>query len=157
MNLQFRLKNDLIAFLKSQKTFETGVLRLLSAALHNREIEKRGSGQNSELTEEEVIDVLKKEAKKRREANDLFLKGGRRDLADKEEQELILIQKYLPAEMPQKQLEDLIDSVMKKNKPVGVKDMGRLMAELEKSADSQSINRSQAAQIIKRKIESKGE
>lgn len=152
MSLQQKLIDDLKVVLKGGKEFEVGVLRLLLSALHNREIEKRGkSGKDESLTEEEAVEVLKREVKKRREAAELFLKGGRRELADKEKAESAVIQKYLPAEMTAEELSALVDQAIKMVNPAGPKDFGRVISEVMKSAKGRADG-SLVSEIIKRKI-----
>ena len=70
--------------MKTGDSFRIDTLRMLNAALHNREIEKRGVGKNAELSDGDVIEVLSREAKKRKEAAEAFRKGSRQDLVYKE-------------------------------------------------------------------------
>ena len=91
--IQQKIKDDLIDFLKAGKSFEAGVLRLILSVFKNKEIEKKGRQdgnlvQEAILTDEEVVDILIKEAKKRKEAADIYKKGDREDLAEKEMKEL---------------------------------------------------------------------
>lgn len=95
MSLKDRIEADTKTALKAHETERAGVLRLLTAQLHNREIELRGKGTDA-IDDKEVMSVLRKEIKKRREAADLMRKGGREELAEKEEREIMEIEKYLP-------------------------------------------------------------
>ncbi|MBI1838746.1 MAG: GatB/YqeY domain-containing protein [Candidatus Colwellbacteria bacterium] len=112
--------------LKSADSFGVGVLRMLLSSLKNREIEKRA--QESGLTDEEIVEVLRKEAKKRREAADIYLKSGRNDLGEKELAELNLIKSYLPPEIDLKEIEGAIRKVIDS----GTRDFGTVMKEAMK-------------------------
>lgn len=121
-----KIQLDINNALKAGDSFTVEVLRGVSAALKNKQIEKRfifvkaAGGDKSELelqeasllTDEEVIEVLQREVKKRREAAELYLKGGRSDLADKEQKEMAVIQKYLPEQMSHKEVERVVEEVL---------------------------------------------
>ena len=139
MMLHEKLIGDLKAALKERHEFELGVLRMLSAALHNREIEKRTSGQAPTLTDQDVLEVLTREAKKRREAAALYAKGGRPELEAKELKEVEIIQKYLPAQISPEEIE----AVVKKVIAAGANDFGsamqEAMKELKGKADGKAV------------------
>lgn len=132
-----KLHEDLKNALKDRREFELSTLRMLSAALHNREIEKKSSGQAPTLTDDDVLFVLGKEAKKRREAAEIYGKGGRQELKDKEIKEAELIEKYLPAKMSAKEIE----AVVKKVIDAGAKDFGFVMREAMKELRSKADGR----------------
>lgn len=123
-----KIHEDLKAAIKSRSEFDLGVLRMLSAALHNREIEKRTSGQSPTLTEQDVLDVLTREAKKRKDAAALYLQGGRKELEEKELKEVTIIQKYLPAQVSAEEIEAVVKRVIAS----GAKDFGSAMREAMK-------------------------
>ncbi|MFH1246252.1 MAG: GatB/YqeY domain-containing protein [Candidatus Liptonbacteria bacterium] len=106
-----KISEDIVAAQKSGKAGELGALRLLSAQLKNKEIDKRGKGDPSPLTEEETIDVLTKEAKKRKEAIELYNKGNRPDLSKKETEDLELVYRYIPRELSHAEIELEIDKI----------------------------------------------
>lgn len=107
-------------------------MRFLSAAIHNREIEKRTKTGQAELSGEEVLEVLAREAKKRKEAAELYEKGNRPELAKKEIAELQIIKKYLPEEMSGAEIEKAVEAAVAKLQPAGAKDLGRVMGEAMK-------------------------
>lgn len=121
MTLSEQIKEDINEALKSGETLKLEVLRGLLAAVHNREIELRGK--ETELNEEEVIAVLGREAKKRKEANQIYADAGRNDLASKELEELTVIKNYLPPEMGRAEIEAIVRKVV----DGGVTDFGRVM------------------------------
>lgn len=114
---------DLKEAMKGGNHEKSGVLRFLLAQIHNREIEKKGKGNVSALTDEEVLDVLKREVKKRKESIELFEKGGRKDLSDKEISELAHITPYLPASATREEIEKVVAEL----RAEGVTDFPALM------------------------------
>lgn len=139
MDLKEKIQEDLKDYMKSGKSFETGVLRLIISSFHNKEIEKKAKlfkNQTSEnldeasrLSEEEALNVLSSEAKKRRDSIFEFEKGGRQDLADKEKKELEILRKYLPEQLSEEEIKKMAKEVIEKI-GAGPKDMGKVMGEL---------------------------
>jgi len=149
--LQQKISNNLKEALKSGDAFKAGTLRLLISALHNKEIEKKGKGQESILSDEEVIEVLSREAKKRREASEIYSKGNRADLADKEKKELEIIMGFLPTQLSLEEIEKVILAVIEQVKPQGPKDFGRVMAEVMKELRGRA-EAGVVSEIVKKKI-----
>ena len=126
MTLIEQLKKDSVEALKANESLRVEVLRGLLAAVHNREIELRGKGK--ELSEEEVLTVLGREAKKRKEANQIYSEAGRVELAEKESRELKIIKSYLPPEMGS----DEIEVIVRKIVGDGVTEFGQVMGAVVK-------------------------
>jgi len=122
-----RLKKDLTEALKAGDTVLALTLRYLLAEIHNAEIAK---GKDAVLTEEELIAVIQKQAKQRRESIEAYQKGDRRDLADKEERELKVIQAYLPEQMGEEEIRALVEEAVRQTGAVGPSDMGKVMGAL---------------------------
>ena len=151
MTLKEQLLVDLKGALKNNFPLETSTLRLILSSLHNKEIEKRGKGENTDLTDEEVMEVLLKEAKKRQESIDAYEKGGRNDLVDKESKELKIIKKYLPPQLNEEEIRDLVN---KKITQLGVsesKDFGLVMKELMKELRGKS-DASLVSKLVKEQL-----
>lgn len=127
-----RLEKELKQAMKNQDAFKLSLLRMLVASLRNREIEKRGKTQSSALTEEEVMAVLRTEAKKRRDSIEAFTKGKRDDLALQEERELEIITTYLPPELSDEEVVGVVRMVCARMGPVNEKDFGRVMGAVMK-------------------------
>jgi uncharacterized protein YqeY len=128
MALKEKIEADLTEAMRSGQAEKTGVLRFALAQLQNREIEKRGTGQAPMLTDDEVIEALQKEVKKRKEAIELFQKGGRPELVEKETRELAFIEQYLPAPISKAEVETVVDALKKE----GLSDFNSLMKEAMK-------------------------
>jgi len=139
--LEEKIKQDLTAAMKERRGFEVGVLRMVIAALHYRLIEKRSGlryaevslvtqagGKPEGLTEEEVLTVLAREVKKRKEAAEMFEQGRRHDLFIKETKEAELISGYMPAQMSEEEIKSVINKVL----AGGAKDFGSAMKEAMK-------------------------
>lgn len=132
MPLKEKLNNDLKEALKSNDSLRVGTLRMLLSSLHNKEIEKRGKGLEPILSEEEIIEVLFKEAKKRKEAIEAYARGNRDDLVQQETKELKIIENYLPQLLSGAEIDKIINEVIGKIGATGIKDFGRVMAEVVK-------------------------
>lgn len=132
--------------MKSGDHFRLGVLRMINSALQNKKIEK---GRDSVLTEEEVLQVLTKEAKKRKESVLAFEAGGRPELAENEKKELVIVEAYLPAQMSRedtaKEVERILSGIADKSKFGLV--MKEVMKELKGKADAGMIT-----ELIKEKL-----
>ena len=127
--LKEKLSDEARESLLKRDAEKTGILRFLLSLLQNREIEKRGTGQSPELGDEEVIEILQREVKKRREAIELFRKGGRSDLVEKETKELVFINEYLPPQMRREEIVALVAEL----KGRGLNDFNSLMKEAAKT------------------------
>ena len=139
MSLQQRLDNDLRGAIKSSDKLKTSALRMLKTAVKYKQTEK-----NTELSEEEIISVVSTLSKQRRESIALFLKGGREDLADKEKQELSILQSYLPDQLTPEELDRFIIEAMAESSAEGVKDIGKVMrlvmSRVKGTADGKTVN-----------------
>lgn len=133
MELKKRIQQDLNSALKEKRELEVSVLRQLLAAILNKEKEKRfkiKEEKDVQLTDEEVIEVISSEAKKRREAIELYVRGSRPELAEKEKKELEILQRYLPEQLSEEEIKKLAKEAINKTGAKEIKDMGRAMAEL---------------------------
>jgi uncharacterized protein YqeY len=113
--------------LKNKDNFRAEVLSTLRSAIKYREIELREKGK--ELDDREVLEVIKKEIKKRREAIEMYKQGGRLDLAEKEDNELKILEEYVPAEISDEELRIKIKEIIEKVGATNIKDMGKVMKE----------------------------
>lgn len=142
-----KLKADLINAMKARRESDISVLRMLTAALQNRAIEKRTKSSAEPLTEEEVVEVLRREAKKRREAAALFARGGRPELESNENSEADFIETYLPKQLDAAQVEAVVKRVL----ATGVSKLGDIMKETMKELKGKADGRLVQAVIKKLK------
>ncbi len=119
--------------LKSDEQFKLGVLRMLLASITTKEKEKKFKEKiegDAQLSDEEIIDVISSEIKKRKDAIVLYERGNRPELADKEKKEIEVLQKYLPEQLSAGELKRIIEESISKTEAKEMKDMGKVMAEL---------------------------
>lgn len=132
-SLKERISKDLIQALKNKDEIKVSTLRLFLAGVHNREIENKGRGGEANLTDDESFEILRREAKKRKEAMEIYVKANRIELANREEEELKVLEGYLPAQLDSAAVSKIIDEAVQSVKPVGSKDFGRVMGEAMKN------------------------
>lgn len=129
MSLKEKIMADLKEAMKAKNSEKTMVLRSLKAKILEKEISERKDGE-SVLSEEQVIDVLLKAAKQRKESIDQFTKGDRPDLVEKEEMELSIIENYLPKMMSEEEVLVEVKSQIEKMGATSMADMGKVMGSL---------------------------
>lgn len=122
MGLREKIDADIKEALKSGAKDKVSALRMLSAALKNKQIDKR-----RELTEEEIMETVRSLIKQRKDSSEQFAKGGRQDLVDKETTEVRILEVYLPAQLSREEIEALVHEAVKQTGAQGPKDMGRVM------------------------------
>ena len=111
MALLERIKEDIKGAMKSGDRERLDVLRFVNSLLQNRAIEKRTAGQSDVLTDEDVMESMRKEVKRRKDAIELFKQGGRNDLVEKESREVDIIQSYLPAAPTEEQVREVVQQL----------------------------------------------
>lgn len=125
MTLAERLNEDLKLAMKSQDKFKLSVLRMVRAAIKNQEIERKRS-----LDDSEVIDVLSREIKQRRDSLQDFEKAGRTDLAEQASAEIEIISAYLPKPLTDEEVTALVQQTIQETGASSKADMGKVMAAL---------------------------
>lgn len=140
MSILEKIAEDLKKALKSGDKTKLSVLRLVKAAIKNMEIEK-----GALPTDEDISGVLRSFAKKAKESIGHFSKAGRKDLVEKEEAELSVIQGYLPEQLGEDELRKIIKDVINETGASGPKDLGKVMnpvmAKLKGKADGKLVNK----------------
>ena len=129
--LRQRLNDDLKAAMKSRDQRATSALRLILAALKDRDIAARERGITNGVDEPEVIDLLQKMVRQRQESITMFQKGGRQELVDQEQGEINIIERYLPKKMSEGEANAAVAAVVEELGASSIKDMGRVMAALK--------------------------
>ena len=122
MSLSERLEKDYLTAFKAKKTDEVAVLRMLKAAVKNKQVDLR-----RELTDSEILDVVAKQVKQRQESIDQFRAAGRIDLAEIEEREHLILRAYLPTALSPQELEEAVAMTIQTLGASGMKDMGKVM------------------------------
>ena len=125
MGLREQIDSDIKDAMKSGAKDKVSALRMLSAALNNKQIEKRAP-----LTDGEVADTVRSLIKQRKDSIEQFGKGGRQDLVDKETAEVAVLEVYLPQQMAREEIEKIVREVIGQTGAQGAKDMGKVMKAL---------------------------
>lgn len=141
MGLKEQIPEDLKNALRNKKTLELSVLRMLQAALKNKEIDNKKEA----LTDEIVISVVGAEIKKRRDAVREFEKVNRPDAADQEKAEIEILMKYMPQQMSEDEIRDVVKSAVEETQAESMKDIGKvmkaLMPKVKGKADGAIVNK----------------
>ena len=149
-SLKEQLKQDLIQSLKDQDAVKSSTLRMALTAITNEEV----SGKEAKvLTDTEVLSVLTKEAKKRKESVEAFNQANRKDLADKEAQELTVLEKYLPSALTEDELNKIIDEAIAEAKASGAEGM-KAMGVVMKIVQPKTVGRTDGA-LLAAKVKEK--
>ena len=141
MTLKEQLQKDLIESMKSHDEVRTGAIRMIKAAVLKFEV----SGEKKVATDEEVLTIIAKEVKQRKDSIEQFKAGGREDLAKVEEGELAILEKYLPAQMSEEEVlaiaKEVVAATGASSKADIGKVMGALMPKVKGKADGQIVNK----------------
>ena len=141
------IKAAQIAAMKAGDKETRNAVSLIQAAVKNRDIEAR-TGKAPEDDDSLVIEVLQKMVKQRRESIEMYEKGGRQELADAEKAEVAVIERFLPAMLSDAEMAAAIEAIKVETGAAGMKDMGRVMAEL-KARHAQTLDMSKASGLVK--------
>ena len=125
MQLKGQIQNDLKNALRARNELEVSALRMLLAALINKEKER-----GLEITDGEAQNILLTEVKKRKEAAEAFTKGGRGEMAEKERKEMVILQQYLPEQLAEEEVRKLVKEAVEQTGAKIPQDMGKVMAVL---------------------------
>ena len=117
--------------MRAKEVCAVSTLRLILAALKDRDIAARGKGKSEGIGDDDILDLLQKMVRQRRESIELFEKGDRQDLADKEAEEIVVIQRFLPKQLDPDQVRGAVQEVIEELGAATIKDMGRVMAALK--------------------------
>lgn len=161
--LKGKILNNLTEAQKTNDALRVSTLRMLNAAFHNAEIQKRTKlvrngmsdakklEHESMLTDDEMQKVIASEVRKRKESIESFEKGGRKELAQKESKELSILQSYLPAQLSDAELMIMVKDCIAKTGAPSPKDMGRVMKEVMARAGNRAES-ARVASVIKEQL-----
>lgn len=133
MSLKERITEDMKAAMRAKDSERLGTIRMVTAAIKQREVDER-----IQLDDTQVLAVLEKMIKQRKESVAQFLSGGREDLAAKENKEIELLQAYLPAQLSEAELDALVADAVTQSGATSIKEMGKAMALLKQSAQGRA-------------------
>jgi uncharacterized protein YqeY len=146
MSLKERISEDMKAAMRAKESERLGTIRMLQAAIKQREVDERIT-----LDDTQILSVIEKMLKTRKESVDQFKTAGRDDLVAKETTEITQLQAYLPAQLSASELEALIASAMGSSGATTIKDMGKVMALVKQQAAGRA-DMSAVSALIKAKL-----
>lgn len=123
MTLKEQIEKDFIEAYKAKDELKASTLRMIKSAIKNKEIVS-----GNELDESAVVDVVAKEIKQRRDSADEYKKGGRPELAEKEEKEINILKVYLPEQLSEEEITKIVESAIKKTGASSISDIGKVMS-----------------------------
>jgi hypothetical protein len=148
MRLRDKINLDLTAAMKAREGARLSVLRLMKAAVRNKEIEAR-----AELEDGQVTQVLSTLIKQRRDSIEQFARGGRSDLAEKEASEIKIIEEYLPAALSDQEIATVVDLVIRETGASSPKDVGRVMKECMSRFAGRLVDGRKVSLLVKERLE----
>jgi uncharacterized protein YqeY len=147
MSLKQQIISDLTTSMKAQDAPRTSTLRMVKAAVMNREIEKGG-----EMDDEEMAKLLRTLVKQRRDSVEQYEKGGRQDLADKEKTEIEVIEAYLPQAAAREEIEAAVAAAISETGAESIKDMGKVMKAVQAALAGKNADGRTVSEIVKSKL-----
>lgn len=149
--LRTSLSDQLKAAMKAREQRKVSTLRLILAALKDRDIAARANGNAEGIGDEEILQLLAKMVRQRRESIKLYEQGGRVDLAEREAEEIEIIESFMPRQLDGAELEAAVREAIKEVGATGLKDMGRAMAAL-KARYAGRMDFAKASTLVKQKL-----
>ena len=147
------IKNDLKTAMKAKEVLTVSTLRMITSSIKNIEISNRTSSSEESLDEAGIIQLLSKMVKQRKESAEIYSTSNRGDLEKKENDEINIIQKYMPAQMDDSEIDLVISKVIKETDSNGIRDMGKVMNFLKENY-SGKMDFGKISGIVKGKLES---
>lgn len=149
--LEDLIKEELIKSMKERDTLRVSTLRMINASIKDLEISRRSSNSN-QIKDEDIIQILSKMIKQRRESAVTYEKGGRKDLQDKENEEIKIIEGFMPTQLSDEETHEIVNDILNENDFKEMRDMGSAMSIL-KEKFSGKMNLGLASKIVKEKLE----
>ena len=147
MALKQQIISDLTASMKAQDAQRTSTLRMVKAAVMNREIEKGG-----ELDDDEMMKLLRSLVKQRHDSVEQYEKAGRQELADKEKNEIVVIEAYLPQAASREEIEAAVAGAISESGASSMKDMGKVMKAMQAALAGKNADGRAVSEIVKSKL-----
>tara|TARA_Y100000590_G_scaffold395106_1_gene474802 strand:+ start:789 stop:1250 length:462 start_codon:yes stop_codon:yes gene_type:complete len=147
--LKNKLTEGLIKAIKNKDKESINTIRLIIAAIKDKEIALRSENKNKSISNDIIFSILKNMVKQRNESIDLYKKGNRLELADKEKKEIEIIQEFLPKQLDDNVVKNLCEEIIKKLDAKNMSDMGKVMAEIKKHESSSQIDMAKASSCVK--------
>ena len=147
MTLSKQIVTDLTTAMKAQDTNRTSTLRMVKAAMMNRQIEK-----GSELDDDDMQKLLRSLVKQRRDSIEQYEKAGRQELVDKEKAEIEVIETYLPQAASQEEIEQAVSAAIAETAASSMKDMGKVMKAVQAALAGKNADGRTVSEVVKAKL-----
>lgn len=151
VSLRDAIKQGLVEATKAQDKRRVGTLRLIQAAVKDRDIAGRTDGRDAIVSDAEILEVLSRMVKQRRESASIYEQAGRMELAQQENEEIEIIESFMPKQLSPEETAAAVEAVIVETGAASVKDMGRVMGELKKRHAGQ-MDFAKAGAIVKEKL-----
>ncbi len=151
MALRARLNDELKISMKAKDPRATSTLRLILAALKDRDIAARDRGVTDGIGEDEIVEMMQKMVRQRRESIDLYEKGNRQELAQQEAEEIAVIERFLPKQLSDDEMREAVESTIAEIGASSIKDMGKVMGAL-KASYAGRMDFGKAGGLVKQKL-----
>lgn len=153
MDKRTEFNNALKEALKSKDAIAIGTIRLMIAALKDRDIEARGKGNADGITEAEILSMLQSMIKQRQESQKTYEEAGRPELAEREAAEIEVIKRFLPQQLGEDEVRAKVDELIIELNVTDIKEMGKVMTEL-KSRFAGQMDMGRASGLVKERLAS---
>jgi len=151
MSLSETIQKDIVAAMKGKEEMKLGVLRMVKAAIQLKEVEKL-----RKLDEQESIQLLQTLVKQRKESIDQFSKGGRQDLVDKEQKELVILEHYLPAGASQAEMDAAVTKAIAETGANSMKQMGAVVKAAKTALEGKTVDGKALSDLVRERLSKLG-
>ncbi len=152
--LREQLKAALKTAMIEKDTHKISTIRLILAAVKDRDIASRGTSKDGVISNEDILQLLQSMIKQRKDSVAMYAKGGRQDLVDSEQSEIDIIQSFLPKQMDEAQIRAAVEDIIKTTGAAGLRDMGKVMGLLRERFAGQ-MDFGQASAMVKTALAAK--
>ena len=151
MEMRARVNSALKQAMKDKAAARLATLRLINAAIKDREIAQRGDGEEVQVTDADVLAILGKMVKQRQESARVYEEGGRLDLAEREMAEMSVIEEFLPRQLSEDEVSSAIEKAVAETGADSIRDMGKVMGEL-KARHTGQIDFGKVGPLVKKRL-----
>ena len=151
MNIREKVSKNLKDAMIKKDTNLTSTLRLIMAAIKERDIISKGKGHDAEVNDKEIISLLQSMIKQRKGSIELYIQGNRGDLAKKEEDEINIISSFLPSQLSRQEIDEIINNTIKLNEVNSMRDLGKVIKIIKEQYNGM-MDFSYVSKVIKEKL-----
>ena len=150
--LRNKFKAELTNAMKDKDSVKLSTLRLIIAAVKDRDLESRSKGNAESISDSEILNILSKMVKQRTETAKVYKKANRVDLAETEEKEILIINAFMPNKLSEEELLKVIDETIKKVEAESLRDLGKVISEIKKNYSGR-CDFAEVSQLLRNKLE----